>query len=968
MASRAVRHRLPTRERNTPGPVVYRPSTQHQRVSYTPSGLLVDSSLRDLSGADEQATLSSATSIPVISFPGDQSASGAAGSTPSAAAGSNNISSSKQQASGARASTTNSPSSSPSSNTSHALPEELLRLADAAAPVAFPPPGSVPAGSLDNRELDKLVGTLGRNKATWRRALVLSQWLQDSGHVLDDRLCTTLIRVCSEHGQAMTALSVYEWMKAPAAAGGAALSPTVYTYTAAMRAALAAGLLDRALAVWEDAQAAECPLDCRLCITYIEVCSRKGLGERALAMYDAMRAAPKGSKLAPTVHAYTAAMRAATEGGAWQKALDIWADMTAAGVLPTGHAFAAAMSACAAGSNWQQAVALFEDMCRAGIKPDVVSCTALISALAAAGQWQRGESVVQWMLSTGVRPNVRTYTALLTALGNARQWDRAQEMLGLMQQPSWGGVAPNSYTYAALLKCLGECGEWRRAEALFGLLERQALAAAAARSSGSSSMPWQAAAAAAAASSNSSSRGYAAAGLGALGGGMDTEVVPGVWGWQAASSRQGLIQRPGQFDESSSSSTRTGSHASSGRSSGKAPSSSSQLWTSASQLHGLDLELQHEAAAGISSSSAHSSSSNLAASDRSDSPALEAAVPSSSASSSGSPAAAAAVSSNMLAQQLAQMALQQQLVANVDLQALLMQQQQYHQAHALLQQQQAPAANMAVAKQQQQQVLQQQQQLQQQQAHHQGLRAGGSAGANNIRAAAAAAGSSSSHGVINEGVLSALMMAYERGGKWREAVGVLARASSLGVVPGPGMFGTAISAAGKAGQLALADALFVQARGAGAADASTYESMIGVLGMAGDPARAELVFRAMQAAGHVPGEYAFCGLIAAHSLAGDAVSAMRVRQRLVAAGCGAGVHVYNALIAAADRAGLYDKALELLRCMRRDGVAPDALTQQLAADIGRKGAATVEGQQITAAALSAAMAAAGTLLIRSGVF
>lgn len=80
-----------------------------------------------------------------------------------------------------------------------------------------------------------------------------------------------LIRVCSEHGQAVTALSVYEWMKAPAALGGAGLAPTVYTYTAAMRAALAAGLLDRALQIWEDAQTAECPLDCRLCITYIEV-------------------------------------------------------------------------------------------------------------------------------------------------------------------------------------------------------------------------------------------------------------------------------------------------------------------------------------------------------------------------------------------------------------------------------------------------------------------------------------------------------------------------------------------------------------------------------------------------------------------------------------------------------------------------------------------------------------------------
>jgi len=31
---------------------------------------------------------------------------------------------------------------------------------------------------LDNRELDKLVAGLGRSKATWRRALMLHQWLQ----------------------------------------------------------------------------------------------------------------------------------------------------------------------------------------------------------------------------------------------------------------------------------------------------------------------------------------------------------------------------------------------------------------------------------------------------------------------------------------------------------------------------------------------------------------------------------------------------------------------------------------------------------------------------------------------------------------------------------------------------------------------------------------------------------------------
>lgn len=50
-----------------------------------------------------------------------------------------------------------------------------------------------------------------------------------------------------------------------------------------------------------------------------------------------MRDAPAGSPMAPTVHAYTAAMRAATEGGRWVEALEIWDDMQRAGCQPTGE-------------------------------------------------------------------------------------------------------------------------------------------------------------------------------------------------------------------------------------------------------------------------------------------------------------------------------------------------------------------------------------------------------------------------------------------------------------------------------------------------------------------------------------------------------------------------------------------------------------------------------------------------------
>lgn len=86
-------------------------------------------------------------------------------------------------------------------------------------------------------------------QATWQRALVLHEWLLELGHQPDDRLCTTLIRVCAQHGQALTALGLYDWMRAPRTQGGAGLIPTVFTYTAALRAALSGNLLDRAYKV-----------------------------------------------------------------------------------------------------------------------------------------------------------------------------------------------------------------------------------------------------------------------------------------------------------------------------------------------------------------------------------------------------------------------------------------------------------------------------------------------------------------------------------------------------------------------------------------------------------------------------------------------------------------------------------------------------------------------------------------------
>jgi len=53
--------------------------------------------------------------------------------------------------------------------------------------------------------------------------------------------------------------------------------------------------------VWDDAMKAGCQIDCRMCTTLVEVCTRKGHTERALATYQMMKDAPAGSRMAPTV-------------------------------------------------------------------------------------------------------------------------------------------------------------------------------------------------------------------------------------------------------------------------------------------------------------------------------------------------------------------------------------------------------------------------------------------------------------------------------------------------------------------------------------------------------------------------------------------------------------------------------------------------------------------------------------------
>ena len=105
-----------------------------------------------------------------------------------------------------------------------------------------------------------------------------------------------------------------------------------------------------------------------------------------------------------------------------------------------------------------------------------------------------------------------------------------------------------------------------------------------------------------------------------------------------------------------------------------------------------------------------------------------------------------------------------------------------------------------------------------------------------------------------------------------------------------------------------------------------------------------------------------------YSMQGNWKAALRVRSRMRQAGSKLTVHVYNALIAACERAQQLDAGVELSKDMRRDSVEANQVTVQLMQGLGSKGIALVEKQQVAAAALSAAVAAAGTLVMRTGLW
>jgi pentatricopeptide repeat protein len=350
-----------------------------------------------------------------------------------------------------------------------ALPDYVARLMDPAAHPELPAvlsPGEL--GPEHNASLDRIVATMAKHRATWKRSILLFDWLVEGGHEVDERLCGTIIRLCTSRGDSMKALQVYKWMRV----NGVPCS--VFTYTSVMKAALVGGDFEYALDVFKQASDA-IPLekmDSHIHTLLIEALDRKGDIDRALEIFSDVQDRPDRT----SVQVYTATIKAATNAGRVDRAVDIWNDMELEGTKPSAHAYASIIHAHGVGGDWKEAVRKFNEMINSGVRADVVSCTALVGALASNGAWSRAEKFIDWMRGNKVYPNVRTYSILAEAYVKHAEFARASRLFEQMRSGALGSKnRPNEFTYSLMIKRLGEKGKWKEAEGMFLSLQRDIL-------------------------------------------------------------------------------------------------------------------------------------------------------------------------------------------------------------------------------------------------------------------------------------------------------------------------------------------------------------------------------------------------------------------------------------------------------------------------------------------------------------
>jgi pentatricopeptide repeat protein len=198
----------------------------------------------------------------------------------------------------------------------------------------------------------------------------------------------------------------------------------------------------------------------------------------------------KDKRLPLDTYIYTAVIEAVAKSKMWQKALCIFEEMQAVGLLPSEVTYSVMITACGNGGQWEKSMEFLDLMRKRGMQVNLITNNAAIAALAkAAKQRQLSNSIAEknnqlsrkalellkQMQTDGIEPDGFSYTSAISCCGSDGMW---QDALNLFEAMRRGGprTSPNKIAYTAAISSAGKSGQVDHAIRLFREMSEQGLA------------------------------------------------------------------------------------------------------------------------------------------------------------------------------------------------------------------------------------------------------------------------------------------------------------------------------------------------------------------------------------------------------------------------------------------------------------------------------------------------------------
>ncbi|KAA8492312.1 Pentatricopeptide repeat-containing protein [Porphyridium purpureum] len=159
-----------------------------------------------------------------------------------------------------------------------------------------------------------------------------------------------------------------------------------------------------------------------------------------------------------------------TPSNALKKALQMYEQMEATGLLGDAVTFGTLIHACAREKNLSRAFELFGIVRRRGIMPSLITYNSLVHACALADRPDLAFSVYSWMSVDKRIPDLYTYNSLLLAYSRLGDVDSAWEVFENLVDTRQDSITPDVFTYNTLISACIRGRNLRRAFQAFSML------------------------------------------------------------------------------------------------------------------------------------------------------------------------------------------------------------------------------------------------------------------------------------------------------------------------------------------------------------------------------------------------------------------------------------------------------------------------------------------------------------------